>query len=554
VAKLDPTGTKLIFSALGVGGQQIAIGPQGDLFVSGNAYGPDAGYPTTPGAFQTAFTPSADCTKAFCFSSPEQYVTRLSGDGKKLIYSTFVTGSHGALNQGLAVDTAGNAYVTGSTESTDYPLSASQSAGDRPGVFLTRLDPTGAKLVWSVRQGGNLLALDAGGNPIAAGSFQPPTGIVFQGGTFPPFPPAGDIPAACLPNGYNVQFNAYVQRFSQADGSLMATQILSATHVTATGMDVAPDGRVLLGGFAFLPDVPITTGVVFSDAVAERTPSGAFLAAFDLATPALGGKLACVADGLTGMPLGPVAPGQLITLYGSGLGPAQGLAASISGPTPVPVSLGGVTVTFDDVPAPLVYVSANQINAGVPFEVASKVATNVASVMKILVNGSVVASRQFAVAASNPGLFIDAGAFGQACGNTQVSAYAAVALNADGTKNSCANPAKSGSMVTVFLNGVDAYVGGSQPSTGSITVPNPVPLGAALDVRAGTQSLETGPLTAWPGVIAGLYQLPVKMPAFSRVTTVQPVVLMISVAGVPAAPFAFYDKLYQIGGLVWMLP
>jgi hypothetical protein len=206
----------------------------------------------------------------------------------------------------------------------------------------------------------------------------------------------------------------YVQRFSAVDGSPMATQILSGTKLSASAMDVAPDGRVLLAGDSALPDVPLTTGVVFSDAVKQRTASGSFLAAFDLATAAMGGRLACVADGMTSQPVGPVAPGQLITLYGAGLGPAPGIASSISGPGPAATSLGGVTVTFDGVPAPLAYAGANQINASVPFEVAA----NASTLMKIIVNGSVIAWRQFAVAPSSPGLFIDASSdFNQVCGN-----------------------------------------------------------------------------------------------------------------------------------------
>ncbi len=55
VTKLDPTGTKLVFSATGVGGGQVALGPQGDIFLAGNTI--SASYPTTPGAFQTTFTP-----------------------------------------------------------------------------------------------------------------------------------------------------------------------------------------------------------------------------------------------------------------------------------------------------------------------------------------------------------------------------------------------------------------------------------------------------------------------------------------------------------------
>jgi hypothetical protein len=109
-------------------------------------------------------------------------------------------------------------------------------------------------------------------------------------------------------------------------------------------------------------------------------------------------------------------------------------------------------------------------------------------------------------------------------------------------------------MVTVFLNGLDPYPVNNPPATGSITGPNPFSLGQAVDVRAGVRSLETGLLTPWPGLIAGLYQLTVKVPAYLSTSPVQPVVLIILVAGVPAAPFGFYDKLYQIGGLVWTVP
>jgi len=328
----------------------------------------------------------------------------------------------------------------------------------------------------------------------------------------------------------------------------MATEILSASQPGPTAIDVAPDGRVLLGGYSDFPDVPLTPGVVFSDSVAQRTTVGIFLAALDLASAAFGGHLACVADGLTSMPVGPVAPGQLITLYGAGIGPAESASASISGPNPVPTSLGGVTVTFDDVPSPVFYVAANQINASVPFEVAP----NQATVMKVMMNGSVVATRQFAVTASSPGLFIDTSIRNQPCQSYFANGSAAVALNADGTKNSCVNPARAGSQVTVFLNGIGGYVGNVPPVTGSIVGPGPYALGTAVDVRAGTLSLQAGPVLPWAGMIAGLYQVKVTMPDFGTPLP-RPASLTISIDGIPAAPFTYSGKFYQMGGIVWVV-
>ncbi len=247
VTRLDPTATKVLFSAVGVGGSQMALGPQGDIFLAGNTT--STTYPTTPGAFQTTFTPSYSCgSEGFCVPAFEQFVTRLSADGTRLVYSTFLTGSTGSENSGLAVDSAGNAYVTGGTASQDYPFTATLPA-DRTGLFLSKLDPTGSKLLWSVRQGGNVLALDAAGNPVAGGSFVPTTPPISYppGTTFPPPPPTGNTPAACLPNGITVQSMPYVQSFSAQDGSTTATQLLSATQATAGGITIEPDGRAVLG-------------------------------------------------------------------------------------------------------------------------------------------------------------------------------------------------------------------------------------------------------------------------------------------------------------------
>ena len=84
------------------------------------------------------FTPSIYCSFPcqLTLPSPEQYVTRLDSGLLHLIYSTYVTGSHGAGNQALAVDSAGNVYLTGTTTSADYSYAGGQTADPRPGTFL----------------------------------------------------------------------------------------------------------------------------------------------------------------------------------------------------------------------------------------------------------------------------------------------------------------------------------------------------------------------------------------------------------------------------------
>lgn len=557
VVKLDPSGTKVVFAALGVAGSKIALGPQGDIFLAGTEPGGLYPYPTTPGAYQTTFTSICLPGLFGCnFSSP-QHVTRLSADGTQLIYSTFLTGPSGASNSGLAVDSAGNAYVTGmattyvtgaTTVTTDYPYTVTPGAGDRVGLFLTKLDPTGSNLLWSVPQGGTSLALDADGNPVVGGySLTGPAHSAY--GLAPP--PAGNTPAACLPNGTTVSSSVYVQRFSAQDGSVAATQLLSATVSLSAlpALAVEPDGRILLAGNSTYPDVPLSPGVVFSQAAAQRAVPGVFLAAFDLSTPAAGPQLSCVTDAATLALVGPVAPGQLVTLFGYELGPQTGVSGSAPNQTSFPTSLANVQVTFDGLPAPLLYVSSSQINAQVPFEVAPQAST----VMTVSVAPdstsaySTAATRLFAVAGSNPSLFIDTSVPPPNCVPLAFSGFASlVALNSDGSLNGCGNPAKPGSTVTVFLNGVAAEPNGFFPITGSITVSNTGPLGNEVDVRGGSAlapngdvaSLAAGPLFPVPGSIAGVDQLAIQLPG-TAASGLQAVSLAVAINGIPAAPFAY---------------
>jgi uncharacterized protein (TIGR03437 family) len=552
LAKLDPSGTKTLLAVSGVGGSQIALGPQGDIWVSGNIV--SLRYPTTPDAYQTTFTPSFFCPGIplpICFPASQQYITRLSADGTKLIYSTYLTGASGSTNLGLVVDSAGNAYVTGTTTSQDYPFTTAPSASDRTGLFLTKLDATGSKVLWSVMQGGNLLALDASGNLVVGGSFIPVTGPPYSppGRTYPPPPPTGNTPAQCLPNGTTVQSVAYVQSFRAQDGSTAATQLLSATKAYAYAMAVEPDGRILLGGYTELPDVPLSPGVVFSEAVTQRTVPGAFLAAFDLSQPAGGPQLGCVTDAVTLAPIGPAAPGQLLSLFGAGLGPQTGISGFAAGQTFLPTSLANVQVTFDGLPAPLLYVSSGQINVQVPFEVAQSAST----VMTVSIGPDSV-TRMFAVARSNPSVFLDMSAPVAACDPSYTGdvVFAAVALNSDGSRNSCANPARPSTSVTIFLNGVAATMGSSFKGTGSITGPNPDFFGSQVDVRSDLISLAAGPLFPAPGMIAGVSQLSVQLPAIS-VPGLRAVSLGVAIDGIRAFPLEGYNgTLYQTAVLVWV--
>src|SRR5207249_7750889 len=110
-------GSALVYSTcLGGGsddlGSGIAVDGAGNAYVTGNTYSRD--FPTTPGAFQADYTLTGDNGNFNVF------VTILSPAGTGLVYSTYLGGNNADVGNGIAVDAAGNAYVTGQTRSSNF--------------------------------------------------------------------------------------------------------------------------------------------------------------------------------------------------------------------------------------------------------------------------------------------------------------------------------------------------------------------------------------------------------------------------------------------------
>jgi uncharacterized protein (TIGR03437 family) len=135
----------------------------------------------------------------------------------------------------------------------------------------------------------------------------------------------------------------------------------------------------------------------------------------------------------------PVAPGQLITVTGTGLGPADGISARPTAAGAYETRLGNMRVLFDDVPAPLLFAGADQINAIVPYALHGRLSARI----QVESPTSLSVPIEVKVVDSAPGLFTVAG-FGRG---------QAAALNADLSSNSVTNPADRGSIITVFGTG-----------------------------------------------------------------------------------------------------
>ncbi|AXC15041.1 Cell surface protein [Acidisarcina polymorpha] len=202
VTKINPAGTALAYSSYigGSGGASvtsIAVDSSGSTYLAGSA-GP--AFPTTHGAFRTTATLNSG------------FVSKFNPSGSALVYSTYLGSLSGGgydyngLN-GLAVDSSGSAYVTGSTSSTDWPVSSTAfqkvnhaASNNSYNMFVTKLNPAGSGLSYSTYLGGsgepfniynnptgdeaNSIAVDSDGNAsisgLAASSDFPVTSDAYQ--------------------------------------------------------------------------------------------------------------------------------------------------------------------------------------------------------------------------------------------------------------------------------------------------------------------------------------------------------------------------------------
>jgi len=356
--------------------------------------------------------------------------------------------------------------------------------------ILQRVDPAGNAVFSKAIPGSNGpispywhgLALDAAGNAYITG---------YSGSTL--FPVRNSL----APCG-----TAWLSVFAP-DGSILQT-----TYLPGAGLSQLPlDG--LVPEFSGLIAVSADLSVFVLDSYdgsagptrsgpfpAEPAGSGLSSAILFRLSPNLSASLAplaCVGNAAT-FTIGPVAPGTLVALYGSGLGPQQGAATQATPTMPYPTQAAGVEVTFDGTPAPLVWVQDQQINLAVPWSV-----NGPATKVCVTYNQVQTNCLSWPVAAVSPGVFTTDGVH-------------AAAWNQDGTLNSAANPAPLDSVVSIVATGLGPI---SPAQADGSLVGSPLPgntLPVQLQCQGGTNcpaeiaysTLYAGPA---PDEIAGVSQI-----------------------------------------------
>ncbi|HEY5445200.1 MAG TPA: SBBP repeat-containing protein, partial [Pyrinomonadaceae bacterium] len=190
VTRFSPSGTALVYSTFLGGnstdtGRAIAADSTGNAYVTGETN--STNFPTTPGALQT----NGSATQFI----PDAFVTKIDATGQTFSYSTYLGGIERDAGNAIAVDSVGNAFVTGYTASSNFPIvSAIQpnfGGGSFTGdAFVTKLNSSGSGAIYSTYLGGSGddraqgIAVDGTGNayvtgatasnnfPIVAGAFK----------------------------------------------------------------------------------------------------------------------------------------------------------------------------------------------------------------------------------------------------------------------------------------------------------------------------------------------------------------------------------------------
>jgi uncharacterized protein (TIGR03437 family) len=221
-------------------------------------------------------------------------------------------------------------------------------------------------------------------------------------------------------------------------------------------------------------------------------------------------QITAVVNGANFVPTA-VSPGELVAIFGKNLGPTQLINSQVDSNSQVGVTLAGTQVLFSGIHAPLLYVSANQVGAMVPFGL-----TGPKSQVQVLYQGVPSSSTTVPVIPATPALFsIDGTGIGP-------GAF----LNQDGSFNSADNPAAPGSEVILYANGAGNLTPTASDGSVISTPPFPSPV-LPVTVFIGKQTAEVLYAGAAPGMVAGVLQMNVRIPDTTPIGPSVPVAFMV---------------------------
>src|SRR5271157_293376 len=435
---------------------------------------------------------------------------------------------------GLAVDGAGNLYIAdfsnnrvrkvtpGGTITTLAGNGLAGYAGDGgPATGAQLTTPMGV----ATDSSGNVYIADTGNNAVrmvnSSGIISTVAGNGLAGYS-------GDGGQAILamvgsPTGVAVDpsGNLYI-----SDGSLRVRKVYSSGFITTIAVTGAR-GYYGDGGVALFATMNGPAGIALASNGNLYIADSGNGAVRELLLGGFQIKIAAVANAGSNL-AGPVAGGEIVVLYGTGMGPAGLVQYTPGANGQLPTSLAGTTVYFGNYAAPLLYASANQVAAIVPYEVSGSQAQ-----VFVKFNGDLSATFPVPLATGAPSIFTaDSSGKGQAAAiNIQNGAYA---------YNNAAHPLNAGDYVELYLTGTGQT---SPPSVDGQVTPNVNELVAAnVTVTIGGKTVTPSFAGGAPGSVAGLTQVNVQIPSGLAAGAVPVSVQVGSVATQPGVTIAVSGK------------
>ncbi len=514
VTKINPSGTAIVYSSF-IGGTRddlataIAVDSSGSAYVAGSSSSA-FGFPVTAGAPQPKFAGTGGNGDLML---GDAFLLKVNPSGSALLYSTFLGGKRDDIAFGIAVDSKGTAYMTGSTLSQDFPVTAIARQANYRGeggvewlasgdAFVAKMNPSGTAFEYVTYLGGSKddrgigIAVDPEGNawitgntvsldwPVSSDAVQ----RVYAGERPELFKMGDGFVAKLSANGQTLLYSSYLGGFGNDWG---------------VGIALDRAGSVYVTGGTSSSDFPTTQGAYqrnYGTAQAKLLPLGdAFIVKLGEAPvqptqpPAVLPSISRLSNAASYD--GPaVSPGEIVLVSGVGLGPQTLVGAALAPDGRLSTILGETRVLFDGIPAPLVYASATGTSAIVPYQVLGR--TQVAVEYKGVLSAPVAVP----VAASAPGIFS-----ANASGRGQ-----AAALNQDGNYNSAANPAAKGEYIVLFGTGEgQTDPAGLDGRINNSIFPRPV-LPPRLTI--GGLAAEVAYAGAAPGQVSGLLQVNARIP------------------------------------------
>ncbi len=302
------------------------------------------------------------------------------------------------------------------------------------------------------------------------------------------------------------------------DAAVQLSATVSGPDNKSVRWSLSPNvGSISQSGLYTPPATAATPLVVRASAASFFDPSKSAVATINLAQPA---SITALPSGLVNAASyagGGVSPGEIAVLFGAGFGPSALSGLTLGPDGKITTASGNTSVTFDQVPAPMIYSVSGQLSLIVPYSVAGKTST----VMRVIYNGQTSPAATVRVLPSVPGLFT----------NNASGAGQAAALNQDLSRNTPDNPAARGSIVVLYGTGEGQT---SPPGVDGLinATAFPAPATTPISIKIGGLDSNIGYFGAAPGLVSGLFQANVTIPTTVTPGAV-PVVVTVGTASSP---------------------